>query len=348
MSDFLRQALEANGELTPKEEVVEEQVNEQTSTELVEEQPAIETAEEVTTNELVEEPVKEDVVPEKIKVNYNEWLTQHEQTISKYLTEKNTDYKSLDPEKLAELKFRKDNPNLTEEDIREELADKYGIGLSKMSEDLDDYEDELELKEAKEHNKNLAKLQRELKKAAPKFAEEFEQNKYSIELPDFEIDIPKQQYKTQEDIYDEIIQQTETYRQEQWIPELKKSVDSFESIKQQIEYEDNGNKVVLDVDYKLSDADKQEIIDEYGDYIVTAKDQEKYQDLDGFLKDKAPAKVMSKLLKTVAKEAAARARESFVKNELLNYDDGKQQYTPQTGELSFAEKVFAAKRTNRG
>ena len=83
MSDFLRQALEANGELTPKEEVVEEQVNEQTSTELVEEQPAIETAEEVTTNELAEEPV-----PEKIKVNYNEWLTQHEQTISKYLTEK--------------------------------------------------------------------------------------------------------------------------------------------------------------------------------------------------------------------------------------------------------------------
>jgi len=304
-----------------------------------------------TAVEPTEEPVVEEPKSEKLKVDYNQWLSDNESTIKTYLNEKDKDYSKIPSEQLAEMKIRKENPTFSDEDVKEELGEKYGIGLQKQSENIDDYSDveddearEL-VKEAKLHNKNLVTLQRALKKDAPTFVKEFEDAKASISLPEFEIEAPKiEQVKqlTIEEQYEEIQKQAETYKNEQWIPELKKSLDSFESVKQQVEYEDNGNKVVLDVDYKLSEADKKELLEEYGDYVVTAKDQEKYQDLDGFLNDKAPAKILSKLLKTVAKESAAKARETFVKNDLLNYDDGvKRQAQPQ-GELSFAEKFLAA------
>lgn len=332
----------------PVEPVLEQPENpEVVSEESISEEPVIETPEQPIVE--AEQPV----VQEKIKVDYNQWLTENETTIKAYLNEKDKDYSKVPAEQLAEMKIRKDNPHFSDEDVRAELGEKYGVGLEKLSENIDDYQDLEEseakqaVKDAKAHNANLAKLQRGLKKDSPLFVKEFEDAKQSINLPEFEIEAPKVESAkplTLEEQYEEIQKQAEAYKNEQWIPELKKSIDVFESIKQQVEYEDNGNKVVLDVDYKLSDTDKQELLEEYSDYIVTAKDQEKYQDLDGFLKDKAPAKVLGKLLKTVAKESAAKARETFVKNDLLNYDDGlKRQAQPQ-GELSFAEKFLAASK----
>ncbi len=348
--DIFTQMVSERYKQSPEEPVAEPETPQPEETPVVEEP----TVEEPVTEQPTETPV--DVEPseptsEKLKVDYKEWFSQNEETFHKYLKEKNTDYSQMSSEALMEMKFRQENPHLSNEDIKEELSDKYGIGQSKMSEDIADYENDdsdgkEELKEAKAFNRELARKQRELKKEVPSLVKQFEEAKANIQLPEFEIDAPKKveevKQMTAEEQYEELQRQAETYKNEQWIPQLKQSIDSFESVKTEVEYEDNGDKVVLNVDYKLSEADKKELLEEYGDYIVTAKDQEKYQDLDGFLKDKAPAKVLSKLLKTVAKEASAKARESFVKNDLLNYDDGIRRQTTTQGELSFAEKFLTA------
>lgn len=332
----------------PKEPLAEEPQTTETVEEVAEEPTDI-TEPPVTQEEIVNKEPEEPKTAEKQKIDYTQWLTENEDTIKKYLNEKDKDYSKLPSEQLAEMKIRKENPHFSDQDIKEELSEKYGIGLEKLSENIADYEDFDEdeakelIKEAKIHNKNLAKLQRELKKDAPSFASEFEEAKSNISLPEFEIEAPKieqQKPLTIEEQYEEIQKQAEVYKNEQWIPQLKQAIDSFESIQEEVEYEDNGNKVVLNVDYKLSETDKKGFLEDYGDYIVTVKDQENYQTLEGFLKDKVRSKVVTKLLTTVAKESAARARESFVKNNLLNYDDSnKRQYVPQ-GELSFAEKLL--------
>lgn len=321
-----------------------EVVAEETATEAVDEEINTPTDEVIAP---IEEAVVEAPVIEKKKIDYNQFLQDNDDVFSQYYKEKNTDYTKMSVDKLAEIKIKRDNPTLSEEDVKAELEDKYGIGLQKLSENAEDYLEEEDYKFAKDHNKRLAKLQRELKKDAPLIANEFEEAKKSITLPEFELDFEASTEKLTDEQYIKKIQEEgEAYKSNVWIPELKKGLEAFESIKQQIEYEDNGSKVVLDVDYKLSDKDKAELIDELQDYVVTAKDQERYQDLDGFLKDKAPAKYMQKLMTTVAKEAAAKARANFVKNDLMNFDDSPRNSGSADTEIDFAKAVFANKTRN--
>lgn len=337
---FLEEALSGN----TAEGLVEEIAVEETPVEEVVAETVVE--EVVATEPIVEEPKP----VEKKKIDYNKFLEENDEVFSKYYQEKNTKYNEMPPDKLAELQIRKANPHLSEEDIKDELADKYGVGATVYSEKDEDYDDPDELKEAKRINKETAKLQRQLKKDAPLFAKEFEENKQSITLPEFEMDFEAQQSGEQlsdEDYIKKFEEQGETYKNDVWIPELKKTLESFESIKEQVEYEDNGNKVVLDVDYQLSNTDKEELLSELQDYIVTGKDRERYQDLDGFLKDKAPAKYYQKLMTTVAKEAAAKARASFVKNDLLNYDDSPRSRSTGDGDADFATAFFAANKKNK-
>ena len=339
MDELLAQTLRDRGGITMEEEpIVEETAEEIAADPIVEDSPIIE-----------EEAIAEPPALEKKKIEYNKFLEDNDDVFSNYYKEKNTNYSDMAADKLAEMQIRKASPHLSDADIKEELADKYGVGLARNSENEDDYEDAEDFKQAKLDNKALDKLQRQLKKDAPLMAKEFEDGKQSIILPDFEMDFeaPKANIaKTDEEYIQELQEKGDTYKKDVWIPELKKALESFENIKQQVEYEDNGSKVVLDVDYKLSDGDKEELINELQDYIVTGKDRERYQDLDGFLKDKAPAKYYQKLMTTVAKEAAAKARANFVKNDLLNYDDStRNRSTPDVSEMSFAEKLLQGKST---
>lgn len=325
----------------PNEVAIEEIV----STEpIAEEQPLAEAG------SVVESAGEEPRPTEKKKIDYNKFLEEHDDVFSQYYKEKSTKYNEMAAEKLAEIQIRKANPHLSESDIKEELADKYGVGLERYSENADDYDDPDELKQAKLENKALDKLQRQLKKDAPLIAKEFEDGKQSITLPEFELDFDSPQSGEQlsdDDYIKKFEEQGEAYKKDVWIPELKKTLESFDSIKEQVEYEDNGNKVVLDVDYKLSDKDKEELISELQDYIVTGKDRERYQDLDGFLKDKAPAKYYHKLMTTVAKEAAAKARASFVNNDLLNYDDSPRSRVTSDNNTDFATAFFAANKKTK-
>lgn len=339
---FIAEQLEAQNKAS--EPVIEPVVPEPTS------EPVIEPVVEPVVAPVEPEPVAEPTF-EKLKIDYNEWLASNEDTLLQYLTEKKTDYSSLKQEDLVALKVRKDNPEFSEQDIKEELADKYGIGIQKKNIDMDTMSAE-EVSEAQAFNKDIDKRLRQLKKDAPTFLQEFNSKKESLALPDFEYELPKVEQGKQlsdEEYATQLTEQAQKHREEIWYPELSKAFEAIPSVKKNVEFEYNGENYTVEIDYKLSDQEKKDYASELSYYVPSQKDQEKYQDVQGFVQDKVSSLMEDKLLKTLAKEVAATVQQKFVKENLVNFDDsGRRQAVRPTGEVDFATDFFQknSSRTN--
>lgn len=322
---FLDKALEGKIEDAP---VIETDAPETPETETpVVDEPVVP---EIIVNDPLLEP-EPDLVKEEI--DYKDWLTNNEDTLFTFLKEKNTDYSKLSQQEVVKRKIKLENPNFDDDDIEGELRDKYGVGLELITVDEDTMTDE-QIAEANRHNKEVKSLiskgTRALKTDASKAIEFFEENKGKIELPKFEVErkaIKQDNLFTAEDFIKAQQEDLKVNKEQNWIPTLKQVLEPFEGVTKQVEYEDNGSKVVLDVDYKLSKQEKEEVLVALSDYIQQPADQ-KYFDAEGnpdlqrFVQDKVAEINLDKLLKTVAKEAAAKARKEFVKNDLINFDDG--------------------------
>lgn len=295
----------------------------------------------------------------KKELDVNNWLEANRDTIYHYMVEKNTDYSALPKEEVMRRKIAKENPELTPEEITEELSDRYGLGLEQITIDEDsmDYD---EIERAKEYNKEIIsrikKGQRELKKDASIVIREFEEYKSTLTVPKFEIEetttAPVTQV-TQEEFIEKLKQSDKEFRETQWVPTIEPVVDALEKVTEIVEYDDNGNKVVLNVDYKLSDEEKAEVKKFLADYIESPSDEqyridEKSYDLQRFVEDKTRQILVQKMLKTVAKEASALARKDFVKNNLLNFDDSPQQRGDFNSDtVDFSGEFFAKSSQKR-
>lgn len=311
-------------------------------TEQVNDKPVVDTVvEEPVQQAEVETPVEE---PTKTKIEYKDWLEQNKDTLYNYLKEVNTNYTELPAEEVVKIKIARDNPQWTSQEVEDELADRYGIGLKKKEIDEDSMTDS-EIEQVNKHNseveKALSKGHRLLKKDAKEYAEILEQGKKDINLPEFEFDIPKLEEKPldPEKLNEELVRVANEYKEKEWIPTVKNALKDFNSIKKTVEFDNNGSKVVLDVDYKLSDKEKEELEGYLGDYVSHPSDR-RYIDKDGkadmsaFIADKSQQIYIDSLLKTVAKESAAKAVQDLVKNGLINYEDAptNAQVTPQMTE----------------
>src|SRR5690606_5703709 len=109
-------------------------------------------AEATEVSEQAEEPV-----PAKTKIEYKDWLEQHKDAIKRYIDETSVDYSQLPPEELVKIKLQKDNPDWTQEEINDELRDRYGIGLSKKEINEDEMTDS-EIAEARRYNEEVDRL----------------------------------------------------------------------------------------------------------------------------------------------------------------------------------------------
>jgi hypothetical protein len=315
-----------------EEEVIAEQQVDASS------EAPVETQEQTKQEEKVEEQTPAQL--EKLKIDYNEWLQQNEDTLYKYLSEKKTDYNSLKEEEVVAKKLQQEYPNLSKEEIDAELFDKYGIGDSKI--EITDDMDIDEVKEAKKHNKEYDAKLRNLKKDAPAYLNELNSKKEAVTLPDFEYEIPVVNKQLSDEEYQEqLVQNAEKIREEVWIPELRKAMSEIPSVKKSVTFEYNGENYTVDVDYKLSEKEKQDYLNELSFYTVSQKDQEKYQDVQGFVQDKIQSLVVDKLLSTSAKEVAAIVTKNFVKETLVNFDDsGKRQPQAPDSTSDFAQSFF--------
>lgn len=323
-------------------EVTEQEVVEVAATEEVAavEQVVVDATPEAVVEQVAatEEEVVKPPKSNKIEVDTKDWLESNEDKLFKYLKEKKTDYTTFKPEELVALKFKQDNPELSDEDIKEELADKYGIGLEKITIDDDLMTDE-EIADAKIHNKSVDKLQRQLKKDAPQAEEYFKQIKESLEVPKFEFELPKSEEPvlSTEELFnkyqEDIIQQSQDIKEKQWTPTVKENVQRIESVNKKIEVEIEGENVILEVNYKPSEADKKQLEDFMIGYVASDYDNTNYvneqgvADMERFFQDKAKDLLGDKIMKSAIVDALAKQKAIIYKKQ-INYSEPIKSTTP--------------------
>ena len=316
------------------------------------EQPTSEEPEQITSPT----PEPEQVEPTEVKpsIDYKSWIEENKDAVSRYIQETSTDYTKLPAEDVLRKKIQEDNPAWSEEDVAAEMRDRYGVGLQKREIDEDNMTSD-EIVEAKRHNEKveelLSKGSRKMKADAKEAADYFNEKKSSLELPELNYELPKG--VTRDEVLAEEIRVSQEYREKEVLPKFKEAVDNFESVQSQVEYEDNGNKVVIDLNYKLSETEKEELYQYLSGYIGHASDEQRYV-VDGQIQfgklvgDQAKDLLVDKLLKTVAKEAAAKARAEFVKNELVNHEDSPTTRTTpsiQSEAAEFISKVWGSPKS---
>lgn len=321
-------------EPTNLEETVEE-VGEEVPTETIEEVET-ETVEFVqeTAEEVVEAPTV--VEPQLVsqKASPRDYIEANKETLKKFLELSDLDVSNISAEDAVRRKIKSDNPYFTEQDVEDEMYDKYSIG--KQLEVIDEDNDSLdEIEEKKRRNALLEKEirigQRELKKDSVSAYKHLEDLKTSeVELPEWEFQIPvTESPKSQEELIQEFTQaqqqEIEKVKNEWWIPTVNKSISEVGSIKETIETEINGDKVVFEVNYDLSDADKQDLGKYLGDYNVSDEEAGRYSnngqaDIKSFVSDKAKERFRKQVLSLAVKEGVNRALGKFVKEEIANHN----------------------------
>ena len=293
----------------------------------VEETPAVEEPK-------AEEP-KEPVLKE---IDYKGFLEQNKETLKTYLNESDKDYKALGQEEVLRMKIKADNPDFDDNDVKDELAEKYGIGLEKkeIKDDMSTEEVAQINKENAEIDKLISKGKREMKKDAVSAVNFFEERKSTLELPKWIQEEANQVTEEQtgkfspEEYQAEVQRITQENKEKIWVPSLDKVFENFDTLKQSVKYTDNGSEVAFDVEYKLSKEEKETIRQELVDYVAQPSDT-KYVDANGnpdlqrFVEDKSKQLYFDKLISSAVKEASAHSRKDFVKNTLVNFDDGDRQ-----------------------
>lgn len=346
VKQFIEKMTKFNGD-EPVEPVVETPEVPEEPTEPVEpvEPSPEEPVEQVETPAEPQEPSREPEVqeePTESQFNVDSWLEENEGTLRTYLEYKNTDFQAMSPEEVVERKLRKDNPEWTEEDIRSELRDKYGLGLTKVDINEDDMTSD-EIKEAKEVNRLVEQGSRQLKSAAKEAREFFEEEKKSLKAPEINIQTPDVDDYLQTVLKEE--QEKAIKQHESWKAMVDPSVSKLTTIKRTLTFEDNGAPVELTVDYKLSEKQKEQLAKYLHNYSGHPEADKSYIQEDGsvkidqFSEDKAALLFHEQMMISALKEYGAKVRASLVKKDLLNHDDGVRNAThaPTSGEVTITD-----------
>lgn len=267
------------------------------------------------------EPVK---VKKQVKVSYKDFIEQNKDSIYKYLKDSSTDYSSLDNLEAIKLQLKAENPEWNDKLINDELEDRYGLNLKELDPEELSSEEKALLNKAErlilKHGSEAKKFLSENKvtdSILPEFEYEFEEDETAPEV----VGMTPEQYQ------DELIKSVEEHKEKVWIPALKKTInEQIESITEDVEYELNGNKGVIKVNYKLSDDERKEILNDLSGYIAQESDNKYVNergevDYKGFVEDKAKLKIYSKLMKSAVKEAMALAKENVIKNNIVNFSE---------------------------
>lgn len=340
-------------EVTPEvseetQEVAEEQVEEQETQ--VEQTTQEEVVEQTEAEESQPEPIIEKV-KKKVNVPYKEFIEANKDVLKQYLNSKETDYSAMDNLEAVKLKVQKDNPTWTKQEVEDALNDRYSLDLKNADPDT----------LSEEELRQIKKAERDLKTDALKAKQFLEESKLSDEaLPEFEYEFEdevetsesKDNLKTQEDYEREAIEYMQEHREKVWVPAIKQTLDTqVSSITEEVEYELDGNKGVIKVDYKLSPQEKESVLSELSDYIAKPSDNKYVNETDGsvnykgFVEDKTREIIAKKILKSAVKEAMAIARESLVKKQINFSEEVRSVDIPDetTNEMDFLRKAKGRK-----
>lgn len=349
---------------TIQNEEIEDSVEdvETTDTTLVEEEeeyfaPLYEEEELEDSNQQTQQ-LEEEIIPQTERLTYSasEYLQQNRDKVREYLEVSSLDINNISEVELIKLKMKREKPYFTQEDIEDELYEQYGIGLKlkTIPEDAFDEERERLQRENEEIAKRIRRGERALKDEAIKAKNYFSQLQESIELPEIAFDVDRTKFSDPELVINSFIEQetekANKFKEEVWIPQITDNILKFTGFKAKVEVDStNGEKVFSEFNYKLTDKQKQILQEELSEYVASPRDQKYVNketgevDMPRFIQDKAKQLFADDIIKQSTKEAIAKFKESFVKNDLTNYQDEprKHKATAQgTGTQTFAQKYW--------
>lgn len=313
-----------------------------------------------TFEEEVEEPKSNPTLPEtkvkdKVKYDLKSYVDNNYDSLSKYIKYRDLDVDSMSNEDLLRNKLKLENPSWNSSHIEQELQDTYGIGLKKV--DLPEDEFSSEYAKALAHNERVDEVIRrgerlllsDVSKAKQTLREERER---VLSLPEVELDVeltanPDQiieQYQAQ------AIEQQQKYLEEVWKPNIETAVNKIGTFKQNIDLgSENGEKVLSELKYKFTDAQKQNLKEYLESYVAQPSDA-KYiineetgeVDYQRFANDKALQLFAPEIIKSSVKELTAQFKQKFIKEEIVNYSDEpkRKSSTEQSSHKDFAREWF--------
>lgn len=241
----------------------------------------------------------------------------------------------LQPDDILKLKMKKDNPDLTDDEIEEEFSFKYGVQEPDIDENLDTPEEIA--KEKKRYEREKLNMER-LKKKDMKEAKEFlNTKKQEIVLPDLPKREAQQSQQTDEADEQAVREFRDKYLQK--IPAAIEGIGGFETKYKDGEIEFNAN-YVIDANEKtalkqqlekftLQDYFLPRYIDESGDFKTEAIARDLYL-LENF----------NKIVESQVSQAVNQARANFVKGlKNADYQEGTRRQLPDEQQANYDKMV---------
>lgn len=295
----------------------------------------------VVDDAVVTDDVVDDVVVDtkkKVIVDLDTYLQTNQELVLQVLREKSTDYSAMSNEDALRLKLSKENPEWSAEDVADELSERFGVGLQKITIDKEAMDAD-EIKEAESHNRKVDAATRLLKKEGSLAKAELAEAVKDLKLPELEYEVEAETPDVDAALAEhlrlgeEAIQKS---RDEVWVPALNEAFKAVDKISEKVEYEADGVAIALDVDLALTPEDKASIVADLATYQATEKDS-KYLDAQGnvdygsFVKDKSEVLVRKKMYAAIAKSAHEKGKQDFIRNDVVNFSNGvRNTATPST------------------
>lgn len=240
------------------------------------------------------------------------------------------DANKLDPHEIAVQKIKNDNPDWTDEDIADELWDKYSVGKKPLTEEDKELLDDDQIKA---YEKELKKGEREFKKLVSD-GKSFLNSKNKVDVDFPEID-PKEfipdGYMTEDKFIENYSKQAEENNkqtQEQWQSIVNSGLKDFDkSQKINIDLGDDGG--VFDFTYNISDDEFNDLKTFLSDYSNTTASDSKYVtgegdnikvDVTSMFKNKMFGMLGSKILKSAIKEGFNKGKDLILNKTIKNAD----------------------------
>lgn len=298
-----------------------------------------------------EEEIRKEIAKSKVNVNVEDYINENSSKLEKYFKYKNLDVDSLQPEQIVAEGLRSKYPTWTESDIQDELRSKYGIGLKEIqiTDDMSVEEEE----EAKRHNKRVADKLREgerhLKADAFSFKKDLVDLKNSIELPEFETEV-EVEYEASGSSIEQHQEQVNKWYEETWRPSYKETLTKVQGVRKKVKVNiDEGVDETLELSYKFTDEQKK-VLDEYLHSYIPNPSDDKYLQEDGsinfdaLVQEKAVSLFTNEIISSMVKEGIDKVKGDFVKNRLVNYDDGNQLARVASNSKNFTQEEFFENR----
>lgn len=298
-----------------------------------------------------EEEIRKEIAKSKVNVNVEDYINENSSKLEKYFKYKNLDVDSLQPEQIVAEGLRSKYPTWTEADIQDELRSKYGIGLKEIqiTDDMSVEEEE----EAKRHNKRVADKLREgerhLKADAFSFKKDLVDLKNSIELPEFETEV-EVEYEASGSSIEQHQEQVNKWYEETWRPSYKETLTKVQGVRKKVKVNiDEGVDETLELSYKFTDEQKK-VLDEYLHSYIPNPSDDKYLQEDGsinfdaLVQEKAVSLFTNEIISSMVKEGIDKVKGDFVKNRLVNYDDGNQLARVASNSKNFTQEEFFENR----